>query len=87
MSSDKKLSIGSWLCPVLLLSVGGATFTARAARINGRINLGGYAATESFSDEAAGSFRNDFLTNSARFFFASLGVRAKSQLANDSGSS
>lgn len=68
MSLGEKLSTRFWLCPALLLALGGTALPAYGKRVNGRITFGGYAANENFSDEDSGSTRNDFLTTSGRLF-------------------
>jgi hypothetical protein len=41
---------------------------SRAEKYHGRFTLGGYAATERFSDTTGGSDKNDFMTLSSRYF-------------------
>lgn len=68
MSSIEKLITRFSICPAILMGIFSLSSLAHATRVNGRITWGGYAASETFADQASGSTRNDFLTTSGRFF-------------------
>lgn len=85
MSSKRKLSIGSTVCPAFLLTLLICSGFAHAALVTGRLTVGGYAASETFQDADGGSVRNDFLTASSRLYLqaSQMGQRKNWQLTTD----